>query len=203
MKQLFIQTCIQPYFVALADEKEILAHQECPFPLSRTLFENTDKILTETQIKKTDLSEICVLKGPGSFSGLRTGLAFTKGLAIALNCPAYGLDTFDLYAFPQRKKALIAFTRTQNDAFFAKFENNKIIFNPLPQTKSDLQQILLDNPDSIRYGEAWKNFDLQENNEKPLTPQLMKEAFHREKKDLTPTYGNTCYAKPISEKNSS
>lgn len=62
---------------------------------SQTLLPMLDEIvrMTETQLK--DVDAIAVAKGPGSFTGLRIGLATAKGLALALDKPIVGIPTLE------------------------------------------------------------------------------------------------------------
>ncbi len=43
------------------------------------------------------LDRIAVLRGPGSFTGLRLGLAAARGLGLALSKPVFGIDRFRLH----------------------------------------------------------------------------------------------------------
>ncbi|WP_193172431.1 tRNA (adenosine(37)-N6)-threonylcarbamoyltransferase complex dimerization subunit type 1 TsaB [Nisaea nitritireducens] len=45
-----------------------------------------------------DLDAIAVTRGPGSFTGLRIGMAFAKGLGQALGIPVFGVTGFDAVA---------------------------------------------------------------------------------------------------------
>jgi tRNA threonylcarbamoyl adenosine modification protein YeaZ len=47
-----------------------------------------------------DLDRVVVTTGPGSFTGLRVGIAAARGIALAINKPAVGLSTLSAYAAP-------------------------------------------------------------------------------------------------------
>ncbi len=60
------------------------------------------EILDEAGIKPRDLRHIGVTLGPGSFTGLRIGLAFAKGLASGLGLKLKGIGTLEaLVAHPE------------------------------------------------------------------------------------------------------
>ena len=52
------------------------------------------------------LTAIAAARGPGSFTGVRVGLAVAQGLAFALNLPAYGVCSLDILAGGQETSAL-------------------------------------------------------------------------------------------------
>jgi len=64
-----------------------------------------DAVLIDCDIDKKDLQAIAVGIGPGSFTGLRVGLAVAKGLVLALNIPLIGISTFDVIARRLRSKS--------------------------------------------------------------------------------------------------
>jgi tRNA threonylcarbamoyladenosine biosynthesis protein TsaB len=49
------------------------------------------------------LHAIAVTLGPGSFAGLRVGLALAKGLALPNNIPVVGVPTLDVVAYPHQQ----------------------------------------------------------------------------------------------------
>lgn len=48
---------------------------------------------------------ICVCTGPGSFNGIRAGMATAFGLAFGIGAPVYGAPALDLLAFPHADRA--------------------------------------------------------------------------------------------------
>lgn len=67
-------------------------------PHSRTLFDNLSLLLGEAQLAVGDVDIFAVVTGPGSFTGLRVGLAAMKGLAATRQRPLYGMDLLELHA---------------------------------------------------------------------------------------------------------
>ena len=62
-------------------------------------------LLAKTGLRVADLAALGVALGPGSFTGLRIGLAFAKGLALAQNIPLIGVPTLDALAAAQPVQA--------------------------------------------------------------------------------------------------
>jgi len=54
------------------------------------------KMLEEAGLEKSDITDIVVVKGPGSFTSLRTGVAFANALAEGLHAKLYALTSFAL-----------------------------------------------------------------------------------------------------------
>jgi len=56
--------------------------------------------------RRAKIDAIIVAKGPGSFNGLRVGVATAKGLAFALDIPLVGIGTLEVEAFPYAETGL-------------------------------------------------------------------------------------------------
>lgn len=65
---------------------------------SNTLLSDIDKLLNETQVALPDIDLFAVASGPGSFTGLRIGIATIKALAETLNRPSAGIPTLEAVA---------------------------------------------------------------------------------------------------------
>jgi len=62
------------------------------------VLEDADELLREAGAERSELTGVVVGTGPGSFTGLRMGLAAARGLALALDVPVAGVSTLDALA---------------------------------------------------------------------------------------------------------
>ena len=76
-------------------------------------------LLENNQLKIKNIDAIAVSIGPGSFTGLRVGLSFAKGLAYAIKCPIIPVPTILAMAYSLRsKKPLNGIIRSHGEKIF-------------------------------------------------------------------------------------
>ena len=75
-----------------------------------------EKFITECGAKWSDLTAIGVVVGPGSFTGIRLGIAYAKGISMGLNIPLVGISLFDLY-LAETPDAFVAIDSGRGDFF--------------------------------------------------------------------------------------
>jgi len=68
-------------------------------PHSDYLLRHAQFLLQESGVTLADLAGLCVVNGPGSFTGLRVGLATVQGLAQSLDLPVYQLSSLLVLGF--------------------------------------------------------------------------------------------------------
>lgn len=78
----------------------------------------TEKFITECGATWRDITAIGVVVGPGSFTGIRLGIAYAKGIAMGLNIPVVGISAFDLY-LAETPDAFVAIDSGRGDFFVA------------------------------------------------------------------------------------
>src|SRR4029450_12074866 len=65
------------------------------------------KICQEAQVALDHVHAFAVTIGPGSFTGLRVGLSFLKGLALPTLRPVAGVSTLRALAFPIQEEGML------------------------------------------------------------------------------------------------
>jgi len=88
--------------IALAHEEILLEerHSKSQRPASQSIPGNVLHLLADYGYNVEDLSLIITTVGPGSFTGIRVGLAFCKGLASGRKIPLIGVPTLDVLVSP-------------------------------------------------------------------------------------------------------
>ena len=97
---LAIDTATRNLSLALHDGDQIVAELTWHSANYHTveLTQSIANVLTRNRIGPADLVAIAVAIGPGSFTGLRIGLAVAKGLSLAHRIPLVGIPTLDVVA---------------------------------------------------------------------------------------------------------
>ncbi len=94
---LSIETGTDICSVALANDGELMALRESDEGRDHAkkvaLF--VDELLRETGVQPSDIDAIAVGKGPGSYTGLRIGVSFAKGMCYALDIPLIAIGSLD------------------------------------------------------------------------------------------------------------
>ena len=98
---LNIETAVDTASVCLADGNRVLSFMknENKKDHSAWLHPAIENIMKKTTYKLQDLAGIAVSIGPGSYTGLRIGLATAKGLCYALQKPLITINTLQVMAF--------------------------------------------------------------------------------------------------------
>jgi len=95
---LHIDTAVETASICLSKDGELLAMAENKNQKDHAewLHPAIDSLLKEKGIALNDLNAVAVSNGPGSYTGLRVGLASAKGFCFALNIPLITLSTLEV-----------------------------------------------------------------------------------------------------------
>lgn len=92
----------------------------------RFIIKKIGELFQSAGLNKDELQAIVVCTGPGSFTGLRIGLAAAKGMAVALNIPVVGVNLFEVAAYKLRslnRKVKIIIGLNRDECFVAPVES--------------------------------------------------------------------------------
>src|SRR5512147_806224 len=95
MYVLGIETSTKTGSVAVVSEQSIVAQYSLNIEVthSERLMSTVDRVLKDTGLTIADMGGFAVAVGPGSFTGLRIGLATVKGLVLATGKPVAAVPT--------------------------------------------------------------------------------------------------------------
>lgn len=107
---LALDTALPACSVAVLDGERVLAAMSEPMTRGHQerLAPMVGEAMAAAGIAFADLQRIGVTVGPGSFTGLRVGLAFAKGLALALDLPCVGIGALPALAASAQARGLVA-----------------------------------------------------------------------------------------------
>ena len=104
MRVLAIDTALAACSAAVLDTDDggIVASQSLPMTRghAEALMPLLVRLMQDAGMAFRDIDRVVVTTGPGSFTGLRVGIAAARGIALAAGKPAVGLSTLAAYAAP-------------------------------------------------------------------------------------------------------
>jgi tRNA threonylcarbamoyladenosine biosynthesis protein TsaB len=126
-RALAIETSGRIGSVALAENGAVLQEQSFPHGLQHAaqILPTIDRLCSNHHWKPTDLEELYVSAGPGSFTGLRIGITLAKTLAFAIGAKIVAVPTVQVLAqnAPEDSRHLILVLDAKRDQIFtARFE---------------------------------------------------------------------------------
>lgn len=129
---LGLDTCLNACSVAVLDGETVLAHrcevmarghQERLAPMAQA-------VMAEAGLSFDRLERIGATVGPGSFTGLRVGVAFAKGLASALAIPAVGVGALEALAAEASGLVAAAIDARRDQLYLQLLEDGRALMAP-------------------------------------------------------------------------
>lgn len=129
---LGLDTCLSTCSVAVIDGERVLAHASEPMARGHQerLAPMAQEVMRAAGVAFPALERIGVTVGPGSFTGLRVGLAFAKGLASALSAPAVGIGAMEALAADAAGLAFVAIDARRGQIYGQAFEGGRALMAP-------------------------------------------------------------------------
>ncbi len=129
--------------------------------------------------KLKEIKKLIVCVGPGSFTGIKIGLSFAKGISCALNIKTVGVSTLRAYAYPYflYTPTLVILKSRKNGAYAACFYGSNILleegFFTIENLKSFVEKnkgcsLVGNHPIINEFSSTYSYFTFIDNLEKPL-----------------------------------
>lgn len=101
MKILAVDTSAKVLSVALCDDEKLIAQTTLNTgnTHSETILVVTDELLKKAGMEVSDIDLFTCSNGPGSFTGVRIGVSFIKGIAFGSDKPCIGVSTLEALAY--------------------------------------------------------------------------------------------------------
>ncbi len=147
MMILGIETSTKTGSVAVASDTGVVAQYSLNIETthSERLLSTVDRVLADTGRVIADLDGLAVAIGPGSFTGLRIGLATVKGLALASGKPVAAVPTLHALAanLPYARHAVCPLLDARKGEVYAALfrHEDDILVQDMPETVLSLAQL--------------------------------------------------------------
>jgi len=164
MKVLGIDTSSNATSIAVIEDNKLI----CEYTIntktthSQKLMPMIENMLKISEVNVNDMDMIAICQGPGSFTGLRIGMATAKALSHVNNLPIVGVNSLELLAgnmdlSDKKICSILDAQRTQVYMGQYKFENNKLVeLKSVDVVEIDelLEELKSSNEEWILVGEA-------------------------------------------------
>jgi tRNA threonylcarbamoyladenosine biosynthesis protein TsaB len=118
MRVLAVDTALGACSVAVLDGAHVLAHRFVAMERghAEALAPMVEDAMRASGIGFADIDRLAVTTGPGTFTGQRVGLAFMRGLRIALKKPLTGITTLEAMCVAAMDEAVTEYAAAIHDA---------------------------------------------------------------------------------------
>jgi len=99
-----------------------------------------DWLLTEAAIDRSAINLFAVTRGPGSFTGVRIGLATMQGLALVLGKPVCAMSTHEAVARSSGRAAIVD-DAGRGEFYVSLFEDGREVVAPHLATRDDVEAL--------------------------------------------------------------
>ena len=143
-----------------------------------------EKFITECGAPWRDISAIGVVVGPGSFTGIRLGIAYAKGIGMGLNIPVVGISAFDLY-LSATPDAFVAIDSGRGDFFVAAngLEPQTMQIEEIETKQMEWPRTVGHKPFDLKLGVDIVKQKIASGDTAPAVPMYLRPSYAEENKD--------------------
>jgi tRNA threonylcarbamoyladenosine biosynthesis protein TsaB len=123
MRVLAIDTTTRAMGVALLERDRLVARSESSGDRSHSsrLLGILAGLLEQARVRLGEVDVVAVAVGPGSFSGIRVGIATARGLGFALDRPVVGIPSLVAFAWSEAAPVVVVLEARKDEVYVARF----------------------------------------------------------------------------------
>lgn len=143
-----------------------------------------EKFITECGATWRDITAIGVVVGPGSFTGIRLGIAYAKGVAMGLDIPVVGISAFDLY-LAATPDSFVAIDSGRGDFFVAADGLSPQVMNieEVETKQMEWARTVGHRPFELLRAVKIVNDKIAKNKNEPVVPMYLRPSYAEQNKD--------------------
>lgn len=158
MLVLAADTSLPLLSVALVEDESLIGSIALEGKGSRNekLLPAIDWLLSESNIERSRIDLFAVTRGPGSFTGVRIGLATIQGLALVLDRPVCAMSTHEAIAasdFVAGESIVVVDDAGRGEFYVSRFEGHRELLAPRLASASEVEEISAGADGVVRTGE--------------------------------------------------
>ena len=105
-----------------------------------------NKLLEKHNIKKEDITDVIVAKGPGSYTGVRIAITIAKTIAVALDAKLYAVSSLRVQKDGTVPSICLINARS-NRSYVGVYQNQDVILNDCIMKNDEVMKYIEDHPD--------------------------------------------------------
>ncbi len=148
MKILAVDTSSKICTVSILEDNNVILekHTDDEKTHSQNLMPLIDEVFKETNLSLDDIDLLACSQGPGSFTGIRIGLATIKAFADSKNIPTVGVTSLESLAYNIQSTGLIVslIDAKNENVYYSMFCNNGTEYSQIGDYKADSIHKILD-----------------------------------------------------------
>ncbi len=184
----------------LGFSKEVINFEEL-------MFKKINSMLLKFKLDFKDISAVCIVKGPGRFTGIRSSYTFASVYNVISGAQVYGIDVFKLFVYnifendKTDKRVRVVLNAFKDEYYISEYliENRKIknIISPkwvyekkLLKMMRNFDGILIsDDEDNKKVYEIFKDYKKADERLSRVIPEnIIKACLYFKEKDIKPYY---------------
>ena len=105
-----------------------------------------NKLLEKHNIRKEDITDVMVAKGPGSYTGVRIAITIAKTIAVALNAKLYAVSSLRVEKNGDVPSICLINARS-NRSYVGVYQGQEILLNDCIMKNDEVMKYIADHPD--------------------------------------------------------